>query len=179
MKYAAFLSGINVGKRRVKMSILAETFERLGHQNVGTYIASGNIVFESTKRKKSLIEDTASRALQQTLGYDVNVFVRSADEVATIADTEHFRSDEACSAAINVGLMRNSLDAATAESLESVQTKQDSFRVIGSEFYWICNTKISESKVWDLPEIKQLALPKCTLRNISTIRKLVAKFFTG
>lgn len=179
MKYAAFLSGINVGKRRVKMPVLAKVFEELGHQNVATFIASGNVVFESKKRKQSLIESAASNALQQTLGYEVDVFVRRSDDLETIASARMFDDHESRGAAINVAFMRNKLDAKTASMLESVRTEYDSFRVIGREFFWICTTKISESNVWGLPETKQLDLPDCTLRNISTIRKLVAKFFAN
>ena len=177
MKYAAFLSGINVGNRRVKMPVLANVFKELGHQNVATFIASGNVVFESSKRKQSLLENNASNALRQTLGYDVNVFVRQSDDLKTIANAKTFNDLESRGSAINIAFMRNELDAKTASMLESVRTKHDSFRVIGREFYWICTTKISESKVWGLPDTKQLELPDCTLRNISTIRKLVAKFF--
>ena len=159
------------------MPVLANVFEELGHHNVATFIASGNVVFESTKRKHSLIENTASNALRKTLGYEVDVFVRRSDDLEAIANASTFNDLETRGSAINVAFMRNALDAKTADMLESVRTKHDSFRVIGREFYWICTTKISESKVWGLPEAKQLDLPDCTLRNISTIRKLVAKFF--
>ncbi|MEZ6042889.1 MAG: DUF1697 domain-containing protein [Planctomycetaceae bacterium] len=178
MKYAAFLSGINVGKRRVKMPVLAEVFEELGHQNVATFIASGNVIFQSNKRKQSLIEDNAGDALRQRLGYEVNVFVRSFDDLKTIANAETLDEHESGQSTINVAFMRNELDAKTADKLESVRTEHDSFRVIGREFYWICTTRISESKVWALPETKSIQLPRNTVRNITTIRRLVSKFFT-
>ena len=72
--------------------------------------------------------------------------------------------------------MRHALDSRTKAAFEAVKTAEDAFYVVGQEFYWLCYTKMSQSKVWELPEARNLDLPSCTLRNISTIRKLVAKF---
>jgi len=43
----AFLRAINVGGRTVKMDYLRSLFEDLGFADVETFIASGNVVFES------------------------------------------------------------------------------------------------------------------------------------
>lgn len=49
-KYIAFLKAINVGGHTVKMDHLKNLFEKMGFENVETFIASGNVVFE-TKSK--------------------------------------------------------------------------------------------------------------------------------
>ena len=49
-KYIAFLRAINVGGHTVKMDRLREIFETMGFSNVETFIASGNVIFE-TKSK--------------------------------------------------------------------------------------------------------------------------------
>jgi uncharacterized protein (DUF1697 family) len=46
-QYFAFLRVINVGGHKVKMNILREKFESLGFSRIETFIASGNVVFES------------------------------------------------------------------------------------------------------------------------------------
>ena len=46
-RYVAFLRGINLGKRRPPMSELKRLFEELGFTNVATFIASGNVLFET------------------------------------------------------------------------------------------------------------------------------------
>jgi hypothetical protein len=56
-----------------------------------------------------------------------------------------------------------------------VRTASDEFRVTGREYYWLCRTLTHESKVWTLPEIKALNLPTATMRNLTSIRKLIAK----
>ena len=60
-RYVAFLRAINVGGRRVKMHHLRELFESLGFSNVETFIASGNVIFDSpaedTRKLEQRIED--------------------------------------------------------------------------------------------------------------------------
>ncbi|PIR86392.1 hypothetical protein COU13_01215, partial [Candidatus Kaiserbacteria bacterium CG10_big_fil_rev_8_21_14_0_10_43_70] len=44
MKYVALLRGINVGgNRKVEMQRLKKSFEKMGYENVSTYINSGNV----------------------------------------------------------------------------------------------------------------------------------------
>jgi uncharacterized protein (DUF1697 family) len=46
-RYIALLSGLNVGGHRVKMEHLRGLFKALGLLNVATFIASGNVLFET------------------------------------------------------------------------------------------------------------------------------------
>ena len=56
--YLALLRGINVGgKNKVPMAELKACFEELGCENVRTYIASGNVMFESNKSSADLTEE--------------------------------------------------------------------------------------------------------------------------
>lgn len=56
--YLALLRGINVGgKNKVTMSELKTYLEELGYQNVRTYIASGNVLFESSKSATELTNE--------------------------------------------------------------------------------------------------------------------------
>ena len=48
VRYVALLRGINVGgKTLIKMADLRACFEQLGFDDVSTYIASGNVLFET------------------------------------------------------------------------------------------------------------------------------------
>ena len=47
MRYIALLRGINVGGHRVAMVDLRRHFAGLGLTNVGSYIQSGNVFFDS------------------------------------------------------------------------------------------------------------------------------------
>jgi uncharacterized protein (DUF1697 family) len=46
-RYVALLRAINVGDHNVKMAHLRTLFDSLGVSNVETFIASGNVIFDS------------------------------------------------------------------------------------------------------------------------------------
>ena len=54
MRYVALLRAVNVGGRTVKMDRLRTLFEELKLRNVETFIASGNVIFESTAGASAL-----------------------------------------------------------------------------------------------------------------------------
>jgi uncharacterized protein (DUF1697 family) len=86
MRYVAFLRGINVGgKALIRMAELRECVEKVGHRDVATYIASGNVLFSSPARSSAELERPLERAIEGTFGLDVRVFVRSARQLAATA----------------------------------------------------------------------------------------------
>src|SRR5438034_602417 len=83
--YAAFLRGINVGRnKRIGMADLRALMEGLGHASVRTHLQSGNIVFESPKRRARPFEAAIEQAIVAELGMDVTVVVRCLDEFVVV-----------------------------------------------------------------------------------------------
>ena len=54
-KYIAFLKAINVGGHNVKMDHLKRLFVKMDFKNVETFIASGNVIFETKSKLKIII----------------------------------------------------------------------------------------------------------------------------
>ncbi len=179
-RYVAFLRGINLGKRRVQMSRLAELFEAMRFQEVRTFIASGNVIFQSQSAGRTDaadLEKTIGAHLAANLGYEVSTFVRTAEEVAAVARLPVFEEDGQDAITVHVAFLREPLERKAAAMLESVANGYDRFRVIGREFYWLCRGRMSDSVIWETPEVKALKLPVNTMRNIGSVRKLVARHF--
>jgi uncharacterized protein (DUF1697 family) len=174
-QYVAFLRGINLGKRRLPMSQLKELFEELGFGEVETFIASGNVLFSAKATNDSLLESRIAKHLEAALGYAVDTFVRTKKEVAAIGAAKIFTEDGREGITVHVGLLHKKLPVEIALKFAAVRTEADEFRVIDREYYWLCRIRTHESKVWALPEIKALKLPTSTMRNLTSIRKLVAK----
>jgi uncharacterized protein (DUF1697 family) len=87
VRYVALLRGINVGgKSIIKMAALKECVEVLGHDDVRTYIASGNVLFESRERSGAKLDAAFERAIEKTFGLPVRVVVRSGAEIQRIVD---------------------------------------------------------------------------------------------
>src|SRR6476620_4469524 len=78
MRLIAFLRAINVGGHTVKMEVLRRLFEELGFENVETFIASGNVIFDAPDDDQGALEKQIEGQLRTSLGYEVATFVRSA-----------------------------------------------------------------------------------------------------
>lgn len=82
MKYVALLRGINVGgNNKVDMKQLKLVFEKLGHENVVTYINSGNIVFESTLDNESAIVAEIEKGIEKEFGISIRVIIRNKSNI--------------------------------------------------------------------------------------------------
>jgi Protein of unknown function (DUF1697) len=76
VRYVALLRGINVGGRTlVKMADLKNCFENLGFDEVSTYIASGNVLFESDEGATADLATTIEGAIEQRFELPVKVVV--------------------------------------------------------------------------------------------------------
>ena len=78
-RIVAFLRGINVGGHIVKKEQLRGAFEALGFRDVTTYKQGGNVIFETKVNDLEKIRSRIEEKLQETLGYDVAVFIRSIE----------------------------------------------------------------------------------------------------
>ena len=176
-KYVAFLRAINVGGHTVKMDHLRGCFEALGFSNVETFIASGNVVFDSPARSTKALERKIEASLLKSLGYAVSTFIRSTAELAAIARYQPFADAEleAAGYTLYVGFMAASPAEAAKKKLLSLATKVDDFHVNGNEVYWLCRTKFSGSEFSGGRLEKILGL-SATLRNSTTVRRLAAKY---
>ena len=89
-RYITFLRAINVGGHIVKMEYLETLFEELGFSNVETFIASGNVIFESSSKDTKALEQTIEKHLLEKLGYAVTTFIRTDLQVSEIASYKPF-----------------------------------------------------------------------------------------
>ncbi len=168
---------MNLGKRRVVMSRLKELFEELGLAEVETFIASGNVLFSCKTKDVSKLEKLIAAHLKESLGYQVDTFVRHAEEVVAIGKEKVFAEEGGEGITVHVGFLHDKLPADIARKLAALQTAEDEFRVDGKEYFWLCRVRVSQSKVWSSREIRALKLPSSSMRNMTSIRKLIAKHF--
>jgi uncharacterized protein (DUF1697 family) len=93
--FVALLRGINVGgHRKVPMAELRAVAEGLGLTRVRTYVASGNLVFESNEQGPAL-ERALEAAIAERFGFDVDVIVRSAAEWCALHGGNPFPEESA------------------------------------------------------------------------------------
>jgi uncharacterized protein (DUF1697 family) len=175
-KYVAFLKAINVGGHVVKMETLRELFSGLKFANVETFIASGNVIFETKATPDERLEQKIEKHLESALGYEVGTFVRSIEEIRAIGVYQPFTS-EAVKAAhvVSVGFLKGILSANVIEQVMSFRTEVDDFHVHGREVYWLCRIRQSDSKFPAKKFEKAIGSP-VTWRNMNTVVGLSAKY---
>lgn len=87
--YLCLIRGINVGgNNRVPMAELKACLEEVGYQNVRTYIASGNVIFESDKSAQDLTNEIQQLLPKKfKLSSDlVKVLILTHDQLKDVVD---------------------------------------------------------------------------------------------
>lgn len=175
-RYFAFLRAINVGGHTVKMEALRQHFESLGFTGVETFIASGNVIFETAARNPPALEKKIAAGLHKALGYEVATFIRTEAELARLAAHQPFRPAALDTAvALNIAFLTQPPDASATRRLMTLRTEIDDLALHGREVYWLCRKKQSESTFSNVVLEKALG-QAATLRGINTVNKLAAKY---
>jgi len=91
-RYVAFLRAINVaGQKLIKMKALVQIFAAAGCKNVQTYIQSGNVIFDSKSTNATGLSKKIQRTLQQALGYEVTIILRTFAELEALVKRNPFK----------------------------------------------------------------------------------------
>ena len=163
-KFVALLRAINVGGTgKLPMKQLAALCGDIGFDNVGTYIQSGNAVFDSSLMETA-VRDTLVRALTKTMGKPADLVVRTAAEMRAVLKANPFPGKEGAKVAVAFlasATPGRALDDVVAPGGEDVRPGK---RAI----YIYYPNGMGRSKL-KLPK----ALGVVTVRNINTVGKLV------
>ena len=172
-RYVALLRAINVGKRIVKMDRLRAEFEAIGFQNVETLIASGNVFFDSPSKSAAALEKRIEAQLLESLGYEVDTYVRTPAELAAVCAIQPFADspEHAASNALYVGFVKLPPAPEAIARLRNLGNGIDEFRVHGREYFWSSLNSMGQSKITGVMIERALGAAS-TARNITTVRKL-------
>ncbi|MDD2921243.1 MAG: DUF1697 domain-containing protein [Anaerolineales bacterium] len=170
-QYIAFLRAINVGGHKViKMEDLRGMFESYGFANVSTYINSGNVIFESGE--KILSEGRIEDRLEKSLGYKVEIFLRTMREIKNIAAHTPFQARDG--ETVHVVFLREAPDKQAQQALASLKSEADDFAAIGKEIYNLRRDK--DKSIFSNNFIEKAIKSPATTRNLTTILKIVEKY---
>ena len=160
--WIALLRAVNVGGTgKLPMTALKAFCEEVGLKNVRTYIASGNVVFDSAlpeAKVKALLE----ARLETYAGKQVGVMVRTAAQMAAVVAANPF-PDRPGNRVVAIFL-----DTAPAsDAVATAVGRQDEALVLGTrEIYVFYGDGMADSKL-KIPSAKT-----GTGRNMNTVTKL-------
>ena len=179
-RYVAFLRAINTGSRRAKNHQLSEVLEQVGAVNATGFLASGNVVFDvdgelADHRGNDFVE-RVENAYVASLGLDVPVMLRSAEQVRTIAGCKPFSAHEAANSGgrLYVGLLKDRPSEDQVARVLAMATVRGRVAVIGEELYWLPESDEYLSGL-SIPAVERIIGP-LTVRAQSTITRLADKY---
>jgi uncharacterized protein (DUF1697 family) len=168
---------MNLGGRRITNADLRSHFEALECEEVATFRASGNVIFAADGESPAKLTARLEAGLAAALGYEVPVFLRSAEELRAISAHEPFdaKALDASTGKLQIALLTKKPAAKAAESALALLTQADRLAVAGRELYWLPQGRMSDSDL----DLKALAtiLGSMTIRTKGTIEQIAAKHF--
>ena len=176
-RYVAFLRGMNLGGRRIKNEELRRHFEEMAFEDVATFRASGNVIFSAPGREaEAKLAARVEAELDERLGYDVPVFLRSIKEVVAIAAQQPFdrKRVEKSKGNLQVSLLKKKPSAAAKKKVLALANDEDLLAIEGRELYWLPSGGLLESGL-DLKAIETL-VGADTRRTMGTIEQIAAKY---
>ena len=171
--YCAFLRGVNINGKTMKMAEACEVLSQAGLADVISVLASGNLIFRSDVPQNEL-KSFLERILSGHYGDYVRLFVKSSNEVSAMLAAVPFEEDAGMHTYVFVcepGFETNLLQ----EFSKITPSEGEAAEIKNGLFYWRCQkgTTLDSgfSKILGRKDMKD----KFTSRNISTITKVAAK----
>jgi uncharacterized protein (DUF1697 family) len=176
-RFAAFLRGINVGGHRITSSELRLCFQELGFGDVETFRASGNVIFTAQSTSHRELIARIEEGLAASLGYGVPTFLRAAEEVRAIAESQPFAPAQVLAAKgkLQVVMLATRPSSRARQLVLALASDQDRLAFGERELYWLPNGGILDSPL-DFKAIGALLGPMTT-RTKNTVSQIAGKHF--
>jgi uncharacterized protein (DUF1697 family) len=169
--YIAFLRGINVGgKNLLPMKELAAILEDLDCRRASTYVQSGNAVFESTETIASRLSEMISAEIKRRRGFEPRVLLLKPEDIERAITENPFPEAESIPKSLHIGFLDTSPSEPDLETLESIKSDSERYRLIERRFYLHAPEGVGRSRLAANAE-KLLGVP-LTDRNWNTVQKV-------
>ena len=158
------------------MDRLCALFEQLKLRKVESFIASGNVIFESAASAASL-ESKIEKHLEAELGFTVTTMVRSTANVCDVAGYDAFPklAPPAGKGGMYVGFLKSEPAPEGIAKVMALGGKLNEFHFLGREVYWYARDRMQVLKLTGATFERALRVP-ATFRNVTTVRKLAEKY---
>lgn len=165
----ALLRGINVGGRtKIPMQSLKTSLEALGHEEVVTYIQSGNVIFRSKVADPA--KDIEER-IADDFGVSVSVMVRTPAELKKIVNANPFPKEKDAKK-LHVVFLNEKPSKAAAAALDPDRSPPDELVLRGREAYVHYPNGQAKTRLTN-EWIERTLGVRGTARNWNTVLKLV------
>ncbi|RNC87679.1 MAG: DUF1697 domain-containing protein [Winogradskyella sp.] len=170
--YIALLRGINVGgHKKVPMAELRELLTKSGLENVTTYIQTGNVVFQSTKKDAKALENKIKKAILDYFGFEVAVMIRTRSHLESNFNScpfsEEIKKDS------YFAMLSDIPDADLVAEASKKVYENEEYKIIDDCLYLYCANGYGKAK-FSLNYFERNLKVNATSRNYKTMEKLLA-----
>jgi uncharacterized protein (DUF1697 family) len=89
--YISLLRGINVsGQKLIRMDALRKLYEKLGFEDVRSYVQSGNVVFRGEDLDLYRLKQTITQEIKRAFDFEIPVIVMTIDDLKLTIDNNPF-----------------------------------------------------------------------------------------
>ncbi|HEY5265808.1 MAG TPA: DUF1697 domain-containing protein [Acidimicrobiales bacterium] len=172
MRYVAFLRGVNVGGRTIKMADLKACFIEMNLDNVTTVLQSGNVIFDSSESLATLGR-TIEAGLHQKFSYPAHVQVCALERLEEIINASPFDGSDPQMHSYVV-FFEDALEKQLAVEASDVNNELECIKAGDGVIYW--RTAKGSTLQSDFARYLTKSRYKNfhTNRNINTLRKIVS-----
>ncbi|MGA2519219.1 MAG: DUF1697 domain-containing protein [Acidimicrobiales bacterium] len=173
-RYVAMLRGVNVGGRtRLAMADLRRVVADLGHDDVESYIQSGNVVFGS-RAAASGLGPAIERHLEQELGLTVSVLVRSHAQLTDVLSGNPLSGPGRDPSRLHVTFLSARPAPGRSTAIDADAYRPDEFVARGREVYVHCPNGYGRTKLTNTFFERALGV-SATTRNLKTVVELARR----
>jgi uncharacterized protein (DUF1697 family) len=167
MAVVVFLRGMNLGSRRITNDELISVFTSAGYEDASAYQASGNVILGTASAAD---ESQISAQLATALGYDVDVFVRTAANLRTIASSSPIKGRTG-----SAGGKPQIVFLTTADHVDigPVFPNDHEVHQVEAELHWLPPTGLNG--LGQLHKRMDKAFGQTTVRTLGTIERLAKR----
>jgi uncharacterized protein (DUF1697 family) len=165
------LRGINVGShKRVSMSDLRAALSEAGFADVRTYVQSGNVVI-SSRAAPAKVGAKAERLIAKRFGFDVDVIVRTAEDLAEVVARNPLGDVAADPKLYQVSFLDREPDPEAVARIGDLAADGERLVAVGREAYSWHPAGAARSKLWAKLAGNGLGI-RGTSRNWTTVTTL-------
>ena len=166
------LRGINLGSaNRIAMPKLRDALTEAGFGDVRTYVQSGNVVL-SSRASPQTVARKAKRQIAESFGLDVDVVVRTRDELAEVVRRNPLGDVATDPKRYQVSFLDRKPDPKVVEKLAALAAGDEQLVADGRELYAWHPAGVARSKLWAALAGRDLGVT-ATARNWTTVTKLL------
>jgi uncharacterized protein (DUF1697 family) len=144
-----------------------------GFADVRTYVASGNVVLSSS-RKPASVAGEAERLIAEKFGLDVDVIVRTRDELAEVVARNPLADVAVEPKRYQVTFLEEAVDPEVVARLDLLAFEPERLAFDGRELYTWHPEGIGRSKLWAKLASRGGVGARGTARNWNTVTTLLA-----